>query len=274
MTEELDISVGLINDDAGWRRILDQERIAHRDDGAAGAPIVLLSGVAPSWLEDFVEEGGVAVLSGARPGCPLLPTGRSIAVTGFTPPGGQHRCSASALVTAFPGPGEGELRLHEDRVVKYGVDPDRFPVVITVRHGAGALIATGVPLTDLLTAPGDRLRRFSRMSAITERVASVDKAEVADTLLHMLRSAFRIAGLPLVTLPRFPDGSASVLILRVDVDGVFGDNVRALARLGRQLNLAMSFFVNADLSEANPGPLQDWGPRTELGQHGARHTPP
>ena len=62
-------------------------------------------------------------------------------------------------------------------MVKYGVDPDRFPVVITVRHGAGALIATGVPLTDLLTAPGDRLRRFSRMSAITERVASEAVAE-------------------------------------------------------------------------------------------------
>jgi hypothetical protein len=57
VTEELDTNVGLLNDDAGWRRILDQERIAHRDDDAAGATIVLLSGVAPSWLENSLRKG-------------------------------------------------------------------------------------------------------------------------------------------------------------------------------------------------------------------------
>jgi len=272
VTAEREVLVGLPDDDAGWQRILDQERIGVRHGDAPGAPIVLLSGEAPGWLEDFVSAGGVAVLSGARPDAPLLPRGSRIGVSGFTPPGRDYRCSAPALVTAFPGPGDGELRLHEDRVVKYGADPDRFPVVLTVRRGAGALVATGVPLTELLTTPGDRLRRFSRMSEVTERVCGVDKAEVAETLLHMLRTAFRLAGLPLVSVPRFPGGSPSVLILRVDVDGAYGDNVQALARLGEQRDLAMSFFLNAHLSEAHPGPLGPWGTRTEVGQHGARHT--
>jgi len=272
MKGEREVLVGLRDGDGGWRRILDQERIGFRHADIAGAPIVLLSGEAPDWLEDFVAGGGVAVLSGALPECSLLPTGTRITITGFTPPGRQYRCSATSLVTAFPGSGEGELRLHEDRVVKYGADPDRFPVVLTVRRGTGALIATGVPLTDLLTAAGDRLRRFTRLSPVTERVASVDKAEIADTLLHMLREAFRIAGLPLVTLPRFPRGSPSVLILRVDVDGVFGTNLQTLAQLGEQRDLAMSFFINADLSEAHPGPMHQWGPRSEVGQHAARHT--
>lgn len=76
VTEELDINVGLLNDDAGWRRIVDQERIAHRDDDAAGAAIVLLSGGAPSWLENSLRKGVLAVLSGARPGCrPMRPAG-------------------------------------------------------------------------------------------------------------------------------------------------------------------------------------------------------
>jgi len=272
MDGEREVCVGLSGEDLGWRRILDQERIAFRVDDVPAAPIVLLSGEAPGWLENFIEGGGVAVLSGALPGCPLLPAGLRIAVTGFTPPSGHLRCSASSLATAFAGPGDGELRLHEDRVVKYGVDPDRFPVVQTVRHGAGGLIASGMPLTDLLTTPGDRLRRFSRTSAVTERVASVDKADVADTLLHMLRLAFRLAGLPLVTLPRFPRGSASVLILRIDVDGVFGDNVRTLARVAEQRDVAMSFFLNAELIEAHPGTLDCFPPRSEVGQHGARHT--
>lgn len=272
MRGEGEVFVGLVGDDPGWRRVLEQERITHRRVELGNAPIVLLSGETPEWLEDFVTSGGVAVLSGALAGSALLPAGLRMSVTGFTPPGSRHRCCAPCLVTAFAGSGEGELRLHEDRVVKYGVDPDLFPVVSTVRVGAGALIATGVPLTDLLMAPGDRLRRFSRASAVTERVSSVDKAVVADTLLHMIRAAFRAAALPLVTLPRFPRGAASVLILRVDVDGVFGDNAQSLAQVAEEQNLAVSFFVNADLSDAHPGPLSRWGSRTELGQHGARHT--
>lgn len=272
MSVDREVIVGLRENDGGWRRILNQERIAFRDRDPQRAAIVLLSGAAPGWLTDFVAGGGVAVLSGALPDCPLLPPGAQAAVTGFTPPGRNHCRSAPCLVTAFAGAGEGELRLHEDRVVKYNVDPDRFPVVVTVRHGAGALIASGVPLTDLLTVPGDRLRRFARTSAVTERVSSVDKAEVADTLLHMLGLAFRTAGLPLVTLPRFPDGAASVLIMRVDVDGVFGDNLAALARIAEHRNLPMSFFLNVDLSEEHPGPLNRWGPASEVGQHGARHT--
>lgn len=272
MSVDREVIVGLCDGDMGWRRILDQERIAFRDWDPQGAPIVLLTGDPPSWLGDYVGAGGVAVLSGAGPDCPLLPPGTRMAVTGFTPPGRQHRLSAPCLVTAFAGPGAGEVRRHEDRVVKCNIDPDRFPVVLTVRYGAGVLIASGVPLTDLLTVPGDRLRRFARTSAVTERVSSVDKAEVADTLLHMLAVAFRAAGLPLVTFPRFPDGAASVLILRVDVDGVFGDNVAVLARIAEQRNLPMSFFLNADLSEAHPGQLNCWGPTCEVGQHGARHT--
>ncbi len=172
----------------------------------------------------------------------------------------------------FECDGEGELRLHEDRVVKYGVDPDRYPAVITVRHGRGAIVASGIPLTDLLGAPGDRLRTFCDFSPVTERVATVDKAAVAETLLAMLRKAFDLAGLPLVTVARFPGGSPSVFILRVDVDGIYGDRMRRLALEAARHEVPASFFLNGDYSQVHPGRIDGWSDQMEIGQHAWLHT--
>ena len=267
-----EVFVGVHGACPGWRRVLDQERVEHRPDDAGRAPVVVLSGRLPGWIADYVAAGGVAVVSGALPGDPLLPRGFSASVTGFTPPDRDARCQAPSLATLFEAEGPGEVRLHEDRVVKYDVDPDRFPAVVTVRHGRGALVASGLPLAGLLAAPGDRLRRFSRFSPVTERVASVDKAEVADTLLWMLRLAYRLAGLPWVSLPRFPGAAASVLILRIDVDGVYGENLRRLARGVTRCGLGASFYLNGDLAGRHPGPLDGWDSVTEVGQHAYLHT--
>jgi len=67
---------------------------------------------------DYVESGGVVVVSGALPGDQLLPSGSSASVSGFKAPEG-GRVWAPALATLFGGTGTGEVRLHEDRVVKY-----------------------------------------------------------------------------------------------------------------------------------------------------------
>lgn len=273
MTDAIEVFVGICRDDTqGWRRILDQERIAHRPDRDGKAPVVVFVGALPDWAEQYVVEGGVAVVSGAQADLHLLPHGFNTSVTGFVPPNSTRRCSASCLVAVFDFPGAGEIRVHEDRVSKYGTDPDRFPVVHVVRHGKGALVASGVPLTALLTASGDRLRQFAHFSPVTERVASVDKAEIADLLLYMLRVAFQCARLPLVVLPRFPEGARSVFLFRVDVDGIFGGNTMAIASAARRQDVATSFYFNGDLSERHPGPLGTWGARTETGQHGWTHT--
>lgn len=266
------VFVGRADSDPGWIRVLDQERIDHRVDDVGSAPVVVLAGALPGWVGDFVEAGGVAVVSGAVAGDPLLPSGFLASVTGFTAPGRASRSQAPSLVTMFECAGSGELRLHEDRVVKYDVDPDRFPAVFTVRHGRGAVVASGMPLTALLAAPGDRLRTFCDYSPVTERVASVDKAVVADTLLGMLRTAFGLARLPLVTMARFPQRAPSVLILRVDVDGVYGENTRRLSSAAAQQRLPASFFLNGDYSRLHPGPLHGWPDSTEVGQHGWLHT--
>lgn len=266
------IFVGRADADPGWIRVLDQERIEHRADGVGSAPVVVLSGALPGWVVDLVEAGGVAVVSGALAGDPLLPTGFQASVTGFTAPGRATRSQAPSLASMFECGGSGELRLHEDRVVKYDVDPDRFPAVFTVRHGKGAVVASGLPLTALLTAPGDRLRTFCDYSPVTERVASADKAVIADTLLGMLRTAFGLAKLPLVTMARFPQGASSVFILRVDVDGVYGENTRRLSSAAAEHRVPASFFLNGDYSSLHPGPLDCWPDSTEVGQHGWLHT--
>lgn len=269
----VEVVVGVHGDGpGGWQRVLDQERIASRPAGDGAAPVTVFAGALPPWAEQYVRDGGVAVLSGAQPGEPLLPAGTPLSVTGFVPPGSTDRCVAPGLATAFVGPGAGMLRLHEDRVPKYGTDPDTFPVVQVHRHGRGTVVASGVALTSLLAAPGDRLRRFASFSPVTERVAAVDKAVVVDTLLHMLRLGFAEARLPLVVLPRFPAGAPSVLVLRVDVDGVFGEDAMAVSAAAAAGGTAVSYFLNGDLSRRHPGRLGPWDGRTEVGQHAWTHT--
>lgn len=268
----LEVFVGRVDTDPGWTRVLDQERIPHTPEGASSAPVVVLAGALPDWVADFVESGGVAVVSGAVADEPLFPASFPASVTGFTPPGHAGRAHAPSLVTMFECEGAGELRLHEDRVVKYDVDPDRYPAVFTVRHGRGSLVVSGIPLTSLLSAPGDRLRTFCDYSPMTERVASVDKAAVADTLLGMIRTAFRLVGIPLVTMARFPRGAPSVFILRVDVDGVYGNNTRRLVGAAARQQLPTSFFLNGDFSRLHPGPLDGWPESMEVGQHAWLHT--
>ncbi len=267
-----EVFVGRVDTDPGWTRVLDQERIAHRSEGASSAPVVVLTGALPDWVADFVESGGVAVVSGAEPGESLLPMSFSASVTGFLPPEHSTRAYAPSLVTMFECEGRGELRLHEDRVVKYDLDPDRFPAVFTIHRGRGALVVSGVPLTALLAAPGDRLRAFCDYSPMTERVASVDKATIADTLLRMIRTAFQLAGMPWVTMNRFPRGASSVFIFRVDVDGVYGENTRRLAHEATRQQLPASFFLNGDYSHHHPGALDGWSESMEIGQHAWLHT--
>lgn len=267
-----EVFVGVVGESPGWTRVLEQERVHHVPHDVARAPVLVIEGTRPDWTSDYVADGGVVVISGAVAEDAILPRGSVASITGFTPPGRDRRAWAPSLVTLFEAPGEGEVRLHEDRVVKYGVDPDVFPAVVTVRHGRGAVVASGIPLTTLLHAAGDRLRRFSRFTQVTERVASIDKADIADTLLGMLRTAFRLADLPLVTLPRFPGGARSVFVFRVDVDGVYGENMRAIARGVTAHHIAASFYVNVDLSITHPGSLSGWGDGTEVGSHGRLHT--
>lgn len=256
---------------AGWRRVLEQEGLAHRAEDVTSTPVVVLAGEVPAWVEPYVAAGGVAVLVGAPDEPAVLPPSIDAVISGFRAPGTGRDCAAPTLARLFAGEGAGTCRLHERRLVKDGMDPGRFPLVLRRRIGKGWLLFSGVPLSRLLMAHGDTLRRFSPHTEVTERVASVDKAEVADTLVWLLRAAFTAAGLPSVSPARFPDGAASVLVLRVDVDGAFGDRTAALVEVADACDVPLSIFVNRQLCDRHPGVLEDWSARHEVGQHGAVH---
>ncbi len=266
------LRVGLYADDVpdpGWRRILDQERVPYVVTDNPDFPVMVFSGRLPRWFERFVESGGAAVVSGC-PSAPFLPSSTTALIQRWTPPGRAHECYAPSLARLFAASGKGRCRIHENRVVRNDNEPDVYPVVHCIRIGRGAVVFSGFPLTSLLTAVGDSLRCFASYSEVSERVASADKAAVADSLVWMLGAAFQQVGLPYVTVCRFPQGAPSVLMLRVDVDGAFGDRAVNIAKVASSHEIAASFFVNGAMCEAHPGAL-DFDGFHEIGQHGYEH---
>lgn len=255
----------------GWRRILEQEGIPFEEETDPRWPVTVFDGVIPDWVEGYLSAGGVAVVSGAPEAEGLLPASFPALVHRFLPPDSSDYCEGPAIVRLFWGEGFGECRLHENRTVRDGNDPDTFPAVLIRRVGHGRVVFSGIPLTQLLTAAGDSLRRFSPYSDVTERVSSADKASIADTLVWMLREGFRAAGLPYVRLARFPGGAPSVFLFRVDLDGMFGDLARRLVDLTARHGIRGSLYFNGSLCEQFPGDVESLPPGHEVGHHGYTH---
>ena len=273
MLRELRIGVAADDDGlAGWRRILDQELLPwDRVDGPTH-PIILFSGHIPAWCDEFVAEGGIAVISGASRSDELVGPSTTAVMHRFRVPGGDRVCEMPGLARLFAGPGEGECRLHENRKARAGNLADVFPAVVIRRHGAGWVVASGLALAETLAAGGDCLRTFADGSEMTERVASTDKADIADTLVWMLRKAFECRGLPYVRACHYPEGARSVFLFRVDVDGLFGTRCRDLAETATEHGISASFYFNAALCRAFPGELsRDWLDGHEIGHHGDAH---
>ena len=256
----------------GWIRVLRQDRLPwERVDGPT-QPIILFDGVLPAWCEDFIEDGGVAIVTAAPRHEALLGSSTTATLTRFRPPGRDIEAMLPCLARVFEGDGEGEVRLHENRKARGGRLADIHPAVLTRQHGRGWLVYTGLPLAAHLMAEGDSLRSFSSASALTERVASVDKADLADTMTAMIGTAFARLGLPLVRVARYPRAARSVFLFRVDVDGTFGSNCRAIADIAQAHGIAGSFYFNASLCRTNGGDLsRDWLAAHEIGNHADVH---
>lgn len=255
----------------GWRRILAQEGLPFRDDTDGDCHVVVSDGVVPDWLERYLGQGGTFVLTSAPEIDGLLPKSVLASIEVIRPASAPHPVAAPCLARLFSGSGSGEVRLHEDRVTKNGIVQDVYPVFDVLPVGAGHLVYSGLPMPSLLRAQGDRLRRFAWYSQVTERVSNVDKAQIADVLVDMLRTGFSVAGLPYICMERFPDGAPTVFIFRVDVDGAFDDRAETLSRLLTEHGIPASFFINAANCERWPGHLSGIGAHHEVGQHGFVH---
>ncbi len=256
----------------GWIRVLRQDRLPWEPVDGPTQPIILFDGALPSWCGRFVEDGGIAVVTAAPPHEALLGPSTTATLTRFRPPGRDTEAVLPCLARLFEGEGEGEVRLHENRKARGGRLADRRPAVLTRRHGRGWLVFTGLPLATHLVAEGDSLRAFSAASALTERVASVDKADLADTMTGMIGTAFARLKCPFVRAARYPGAARSVFLFRVDVDGLFGSNCRAIAEIAQAHGVAGSFYFNASLCRGNGGDLsRDWLAPHEIGNHADVH---
>ena len=256
---------------AGWRRILEQEGLPYEEATESVSGIGLFSGGLPPWFEAWVAEGGIAIISGAPDIPGLLGASTFAHIRRFLPPNSDTTAWAPSLTRLFQRDGQGEIRLHEDRKIKGGNDPDVFPLVCQKTLGAGSIIFSGVPIAKLLASSGDSLRRFSPFTEVDERVASVDKSYLTETLVWMIRKGFRSWNVPYFRLARFPEGAPSVFILRIDVDGFFGNKAQRLVEQAKTHNIPCSFFINGELCEQHPGTFTVGGENVELGQHGYFH---
>jgi peptidoglycan/xylan/chitin deacetylase (PgdA/CDA1 family) len=257
---------------AGWARILRQEKLPWDAVEGPERPVILFDGHLPSWCERYVEQGGVALITGAPAAGDLLGHSSAATLTRFRGPGRDRDAVLPCLARIFEGEGEGEIRLHENRKPKSGQLADIRPAVLVRPHGRGWFIYTGLPLATHLMATGDGLRACSDASNVTERIANVDKAELADAMVWMLATALAKLGLPYVRLARFPERARSVFLFRVDVDGLFGTRCRALAEVAQAHGVRGSFYFNASLCRSHPGELsRDWLGTHEIANHADVH---
>jgi peptidoglycan/xylan/chitin deacetylase (PgdA/CDA1 family) len=256
----------------GWARVLRQDRLPWDPVEGPDWPIVIFDGALPSWCGDFVERGGVAVITGAPRADALLGPSTTATLNRFRPPVRDGEAAMPCLARVFDGTGGGEVRLHENRKARNGNLADVRPAVLTRAHGKGWLIYTGLPLAEHLAAVGDSLRVFTEASNLSERVATVDKAAIADTMTWMLGQAFAKLGVPFVRIARYPQAARSVFLFRVDVDGLFGRNCRTIAEVAEAHGIRGSFYFNASLCRAHPGDLsRDWLGSHEIAHHADTH---
>ena len=273
MRREIRIGLHAEGDAAdGWTRVLRQDRLPWDHVDGPDRPVIVFDGVLPSWCEAFVERGGAAVVTGAARADALLGPSCTATLTRFRPPNRDREATLPCLARVFDGQGEGEIRLHENRKARSGNLADVRPAVLTRPHGKGWLVFTGLPLASHLAAVGDSLRAFTEASNVTERVATVDKAELADTMTGMLQRAFAKLRLPFVRIARYPLAARSVFLFRVDVDGLFGPNCRTIAEVAEAHGVRGSFYFNKALCTAYPGDLApDWLRSHEIAHHADIH---
>ena len=270
-----EIRIGLYADGEaadGWIRVLRQDRLPWNPVHGPDRPIIVFDGELPAWCEAFVVGGGVAVVTGAPRADALLGPSIAATLTRFRPPTRDWEAALPCLARIFEGNGTGEVRLHANRKARGGNLADVRPAVLTRACGEGCLIFTGLPLAAHLCAVGDSLRVFTEASNVTERVATVDKAELADTMTWMLEQAFARLNLPFVRVARYPESAPSIFLFRVDVDGLFGPNCRALADVATVHGVKGTFYFNKALATAYPGELpRDWLAGHEMAHHADIH---
>ncbi len=262
----------------GFEQLLRQEKTLYQvSSDRENVPVSCFESVFPDWAYDYVSEGGVAVVSGAKKNTFSFDSGFLCRAAlewidlSFCDMGKARICSS---VSVFSGEGKGELTLHEFRSIKNNRRPGFYPVYIDKEYGKGHIIYTGVPMTEILTYEGSTLRNTSEVLDFDERISSVDKQKIARALRSILMDAMHMAGLPYVSLWYFPDKAKSVFAYSIDGDGLLTEGVDNLIEASRQTGAKFLFYISKELCENDPDlkeKLKLISDTNLIGCHGAIH---
>lgn len=258
----------------GWRILCEQERLPLPAENLRENAVLLCEGETPPWLPEYMQAGGVAVVTGASPSSLCIETAFAGTasleyITLFEPEDEPVRIQCA--VNLFEGEGLGKLSLHEKRITKLGLCPDEFPAVLYREVGRGGCFYSGVPFSSLICTLGDTLRRTDSFSDFTERVTAVDKHLLLRAMRSLLARAFAKRSLPYVRLSYYPGSYESAFALRVDVDGIFGDSLGLLSRAAAQCGIKTSFYVNQKMCEPEQERLFEIDDMHDIGNHAVLH---
>lgn len=262
----------------GFEQLLRQEKaiydiVQDKSDHA----VTCFENVFPDWAYGCVEDGGIAIVSGAAKNTFRFDAGflakaavEHIDLKDFNE--GKARICSSVCV--FAGEGKGEVTLHENRSIKQGRRPGFYPVFLYRRYGKGTIIYSGIPLVQLLTYEGSDLRQTSELIDFDERISSIDKQKVASALRQILAEAMHMAGYPYISLWYFPYGAKSLFAYSIDGDGLLSQGVDNLIEVSEQTDTKFLFYINRQLCESDPDvkeKLKKIAKGNLLGSHGSIH---
>jgi len=230
----------------GWMIVCEQEKIPHKLTNKPDCPIIVCEGNAPEWFPGFMEGGGIGIVTDCNPD--YLPfnvdyiADASIEFIDLVElNSSKTRVVCNARI--FDGKGLGKIFIHEKRKTKGGIIQDQFPVFIYQSYGRGGCWYSGLPLTKLLTVMGDTLRNNEFTGEYTERIVSIDRHNIIRALRNILIRSFNMRDLPYIHLWYYPKDYQSVFTFRVDVDGVFGENLINISNAALSNGLTLTFLL-------------------------------
>ncbi len=263
-----------ISNTIGWKILCEQEKNPFIITDQPDCPVMVFDGETPDWFAQYMADGGIAIVTDSHPA--LLPfkveyvgdaSIESVDLTDL----GSSLTRVQCLTRLYEGTGYGKISVHEKRISKTGITQDEFPVFLFASYGKGGCFYTGLPISRLVTALGDTLRASTSFSHFGERIVSIDKHHLMKAMREILIIAFHQRDLPYIHLGYFPSDYRSVLAFRIDIDGVFGENLIRISKSALQHDFHLTFFANKSLCKDDEELLRKIDPAHEIGNHADIH---
>lgn len=258
----------------GWKILCEQEKTPFTVTNQPDCLVMVFDGETPDWFAQYISDGGIGIVTDCHPS--LLPFGveyigdasiESVDLTEL----GSTLTRVPCLTRLYAGAGYGKISVHEKRISKTGITQDEFPAFLFASYGKGGCFYTGLPIARLVTALGDTLRTTTTFSDFSERVVSIDKHHLMKAMREILIMAFHQRELPYVHLGYFPNDYQSVLAFRIDIDGVFGENLIQISKSALKHGFNLTFFANKSLCQNDEDFLRRIDRVHEIGNHANIH---